>query len=108
MTYRVVITARAKIQLFESALWWAEHRDLDQAARWLDAFEAAVSSLTKEPQRLPTAREDHLFDYTLRRLVFGIGKKPTHRALFEVRGDVVYVRAIRHLHQDDVTPDDLG
>jgi plasmid stabilization system protein ParE len=108
MTYRVVITARAKIQLFESAIWWAENRDVEQASKWLSAFERAVGTLAENPERLPAAREDHLFDYTLCRLVFGISKKPTHRALFEVRGDTVYVRAIRHLHQDDVTPQDLG
>lgn len=108
MTYRVVITARAKLQLYESALWWAEHRSIEQAAAWLEAFESAAESLKENPERHPTARENHLFDYTLQRLSFGIGKQPTHRMLFEVRDVDVYIRAVRHLHQDDVTPDDLG
>ena len=108
MKYQVVLTARANLQLRQTAIWWAENRDVDQAAVWLEAFHLATASLADDPLRHPTAREDHLFDYTLRRLVFGIGKKPTHRVLFEVRGETVYLRAIRHLHQDDVTPNDLG
>ena len=108
MSHRVVVTARAKIQLYESALWWAENRDLNQAADWLEAFDVATAEIARQPERYPTAREDDLFDYTLRRHTFGIGKKHTHRILFEVRYETIYVRAIRHLHQDDVTPADLG
>lgn len=28
--------------------------------------------------------------------LFGLGNKPTHRALFEIRGDTVFIVAIRH------------
>jgi len=45
--------------------------------------------------------------YPARQLTYGIGNKPTHRAVFEVRGDTVYVVAIRHLAQDDLTIDEL-
>ena len=108
MKFRVVLTARAKLQLYQSGLWWAEHRDAQQAAEWLEAFDAAIAELENNPQRHPLAREDHLFDYTVRRFTFGVGRRHTHRLLFEVRDGTVWVRAIRHLHQDDVTPDDLG
>ena len=108
MKYRVVLTSRGKLDLYQAALWWAEHRDAQQAIEWLDKFEAAIAALADNPMSHPCAREDHQFEYTLHRLTYGFGKRPTHRALFEVRGDTVYVRAIRHLHQDDVTSDDLG
>ena len=108
MKHRVVLTSRAKVDLYQAALWWAEHRDSQQAANWLEKFEAAIAALQNNPQRHPTAREDQLFEFQLRQLIFGLGKRATHRALFELRGGTVWVRAIRHLHQDDVTPDDLG
>jgi hypothetical protein len=42
--YRVVLTDRAYDELQEDATWWAEHRDAEQARRWLDGF-------TKAPKR---------------------------------------------------------
>ena len=38
---------------------------------------------------------------------FGLGSKLTHRALFVIRPDMVYVIAIRHLAQRSLRPDDL-
>ena len=55
----------------------------------------------------PLAREDELFPFSLHQLLFGVGNKPTHRALFRVRDDKVLVHMIRHLAQDDVTPNDV-
>ena len=108
MKYRVVLTARAQTDLYHAALWWAENRDPHQAASWLEKFEAAIANLESDPQHHPVARENDRFEYTLRRLTFGMGKRATHRALFEIRSDIVYVRSIRHLHQDEITPEDLG
>jgi plasmid stabilization system protein ParE len=99
----------AEQQLHESALWWAENRSLDQALRWLDGFQAALQSLAKDPDRHGLARENQLYDFPfpVRQLLYGLSRRPTHRALFEIRGDIVYVHAIRHLAQRDLTPDDL-
>jgi plasmid stabilization system protein ParE len=108
--YEVSVTSRAKRQLAESALWWAENRDSTQALRWLDGFEAAISSLADNPERHGVARENDLYElpYVVRQLVYGVGKRPTHRAVFEVRSNIVYVVAIRHLAQADLTVDELS
>lgn len=58
MKFSVVITSKARVQLVECARWWSEHRDPDQAARWLDAFEAAIDSLTEKPEQHGLAREN--------------------------------------------------
>ena len=104
MKYGVFITSRAKLQLAESAHWWAEHRSIDQAAGWLDGFEQAIARLADSPEQHGLARENSLYElpYPVRQLVYGLGTKPTHRAVFEVRGDIVYVIAIRHLAQGDL------
>ncbi|MBW3539204.1 MAG: type II toxin-antitoxin system RelE/ParE family toxin [Planctomycetes bacterium] len=93
--------------MYEAALWWAEHRDRDQAARWLDGFEREIESLADEPEKCGVAREDDDFPFTLRQLLYGLRRQKTHRAVFEIRGDEVIVHGIRHLAQRDLTPDDL-
>lgn len=76
---------------------------------WLDGFEEAFRSLRENPERHGFARENDLYElpYPVRQLLFGIGKRPTHRAVFEVRGDTVYVVAVRHLAQDELSSEEL-
>lgn len=109
MSYRVILVPRAEQQLYEAALWWADNRSVEQAFRWLEGLEASLQSLTNEPARYDLARENRLYDLPvpIYQLVYGVGKPPTHRAVFEIRGDTVYVHAIRHLAQRDLSPDDL-
>ncbi|HTQ39459.1 MAG TPA: type II toxin-antitoxin system RelE/ParE family toxin [Pirellulales bacterium] len=98
------MTSRAKLQLVDAARWWATHRSAEQAARWLDGFEQSLAQLSNDPERHPLARENDLYDlpYTVRQLLYGIGARATHRAVFEIREDTVYVIAIRHLAQTDL------
>ncbi len=107
MNYRVNITSRAEAELYEAAVWWAENRSPDQAVRWLDGFERAIASLAENPQKHTLAREDRDFPFTLHQLLYGLGTKPTHRALFRIRDNEVIIYGIRHLAQRDVTPEDL-
>ncbi len=107
MKYRVTIVPKAEAELHEVALWWAEHRSADQAYRWLEGFEASIGSLTEHPERHPRAREDADFPFVLYQLLYGLGSKPTHRALFRIRDDEVIVYGIRHLAQRDVALGDL-
>jgi plasmid stabilization system protein ParE len=102
------MTAAAEKSLYDAALWWAEHRDAAQAIQWLERFEAAIQSLCQNPLRYAQALESPLFPFELRQLLFGVGKRKTHRALFEVRENNVIVHCVLHLHQQDVKPKDLG
>lgn len=106
MKYEVVILHRAKIQLYNSALWWAEHRSRQQAADWLAGFEAAIDDLANTADNQPIARESDAFPFVVRQLNYGLGRVKTHRAAFEIRGNKVLVFAIRHLARQDLTPDD--
>lgn len=107
MKYRVFVLPVAEDQIVASALWWAEHRSTEQASRWLEGFETAIAGLCADPESLPLAREDHLFPFHVRQLDYGLGTKKTHRAIFEVRGDDVLVFSVRHLHQRDISPEDV-
>ncbi len=109
MKREVILLPRAEVQLLEAALWWCENRSPEQAFRWLDGFEAALTALRADLSKLAIAREDALFDFpfTVHQLTYGLGYRPSHRAIIEVRDSVVYVHAIRHLAQDDISPADI-
>ena len=87
--------------------WWAEHRSADQAARWYNGFMNRLLTLESNPARCPLAPENDSFPFEVHNLLYGLSNKPTHRALFTIRPDMVYVFAIRHAAQQPITPDDL-
>ena len=58
MTRQVIVTSRAKKQLYESALWWSEHRSTAQAIQWLQGFETAIADLAFEAERQPLIPEE--------------------------------------------------
>ena len=106
MSFRVEITPQARIELCNSALWWAEHRSREQAAMWLQGFEAALRLLSHNPDRWPLAQENGVVPFEIREMLYGIGRRKTHRAVFRIRDDRVVVYAIRHLAQDTLTTED--
>ena len=59
------------------------------------------------PLRYPLARERDQFPYEVRVMNYGVGSRPTHRALYTIRPDAVVVLSIRSAAQQDITPDDL-
>lgn len=107
MKFRVRVLPKAELQLCSSALWWSENRDPQQAANWLEGFEHAIATLDTDPARFALAPEKDEFPEEIRELLYGLGSRLTHRALFEVRDDEVLVHAIRHHAQPPVTPVDF-
>lgn len=107
MIDRIVFTERASRELEQAADWWAEHRSLDQAVRWYAGFSAAIAALKEQPQRLPLAAENGRFPYEIRELHYGLGSRPTHRAVFTIRPEMVLVLTIRHAAQAELTTEDL-
>src|SRR5687768_12686888 len=101
MTYDIRLTAKAEGQLKAAARWWSEHRSHEQAERWYNDFLKKLESLAKNPARCPLARENRALTIEIRELAYGLGRKPTHRALFEIRADAVIVYAIRHAARAD-------
>jgi plasmid stabilization system protein ParE len=106
MTYRVRLTTKAKRPLEEHYLWYAE-RSPGNAAKWYNGFVKALKSLRHNPHRHPIARESSSFPIELRNLLYGTGRRKTHRALFTIRPDGVVVYAIRHTAQADLTAEDI-
>jgi len=67
----------------------------------------ALNSLASNPHRCPLARESQALSLDLRELHYGLGSKPTHRAVFEILGDEVVIYSIRHSAQRDLTAKDF-
>lgn len=107
MKFSVSVTPKARIEFYNDARWWAENRSLDQATRWLDGLEQAIKLLADTADSYPLARENDDFPFDLRQMNYGIGSKPTHRAVFEIRDEKVIVHGIRHLARRELTTDDL-
>lgn len=107
MKYSVVLTDRAHADLETAYSWWAENRSREQATKWYNQFANAIESLSRQPERHSLSYESDRFPFSIRDLRFGVGKRPTHRAVFTIRPDMVLVLAIRHLAQRELTPDDF-
>lgn len=107
MTRQVVVTARAKKELYEAVLWWAANRSTEQAIRLMEGFESAIQNLAQDAERQPLISEAGTVPRELRQLNYGLGRRNTHRAVFEIRADKVFVYTIRHLAQDVITEDDF-
>jgi plasmid stabilization system protein ParE len=107
MSRHVLVTAAARRDIEEAAAWWAEHRSLTQAIRWLRQIEDRIATLSEHAERCELAHEASRFSFELRELLFGSGSRPTHRILFRIDGSTVEILAVRHTSRIDVTPDDL-
>jgi plasmid stabilization system protein ParE len=97
--FHVVITAPAARDLQEQHDWWAANRSELQAARWYRGLSKAIKSLRSHPTRFALARESKRWPFEVRQLTFGLGRRPTHRAVFRIEGNDVLVLRARHLAQ---------
>ena len=107
MTLKVITSEPARADVRADCRWWAEHRSAEQAERWFDACEAAITSLSHRAEHCLLAPEDDAFPFELRQLTFGLGRKPTHRILFTIRPEMIFVLRVQHLAQQFLTLDDL-
>lgn len=108
MSHPLVLSSKARQQLESAAAWYRERSGSDEIAEnWHSGFVAAIDTLRRNPDRCATIAEAERFPFVLRELLYGSGRRKTHRAIFRMAGDTVEVLAIRHLAQRDLTPDDL-
>jgi plasmid stabilization system protein ParE len=105
--HEVILTDRAQDELDRSHDWWAENRSPQQADRWYVGFVKEMLTLEENPERCPLAPENELFPYEVRQLNYGLGARPTHRALYTVRLKEVVILRVRHHAQRPLTVDDV-
>ena len=108
MTLRVVITEQAEHEMQSAFNWWADHRSKRQADRWYAGLAKAIADLSENADRHCQSRERDRFAYEIRDLLFGLGRRPTHRAIFTILGEQVVVLTVRHVSQKDLSPHDIA
>jgi plasmid stabilization system protein ParE len=108
MTYHLIITDEAAELLLSEAKWYAQRsQSLDLAMAWYDGFLDRLEILEQNPQFGGLAPENDKFDFELRQLCYGSGRRLTHRALYRIVGNTVEVLSIRHHAQQPVRPGDF-
>lgn len=108
MKFEVRTSRRAQRDIREAVAWYRERSgSAEVAGEWVDGVQSAIHSLAENPDRCHLAHETERFDQDVRELLYGSGRRKTHRVLFQVEGSVVNVIAVRHFAQRDFTPDDM-
>lgn len=100
MKYDVALTNETQQNARAAYRWYADQSPA-VAERWYAALLDALASLETEPQRCPLANENSQLPIELQQLLFGSGRRITHRILFAIRSKRVVVHAIRHVAQHD-------
>ena len=107
MTRSVLISDKADQELRKTCAWWSKHRSPDEAERWYDKSVDRLLSLAEDADQQAIAQETHAFSTKVYQVNFGLGRKPTHRALYIIRGSEVIVLRIRHLAQREISEREL-
>lgn len=77
-------------QELEAAALWYEERQPDLGNDFLDEFERTLRRIVAEPERWRKIRGDN------RKLNF---RRFPYAIVYSVRGDVLYIKAVMHLHR---------
>ncbi len=94
MSYRVVVVARARLDV-ETIYDWIADRSAEGAQRWLDQFEKATGTLATNPFVAPLTPESDRLDIEIRHTVFRTRAGRTYRAVFTVVDDEVRILRVR-------------
>ncbi len=111
MSFRLRVTRQALDDIDSNFIWWQENRSPDQAARWQETVLEQIDGLTEvlTAQSCPHSREHGRkgFNYPLSDRRLGIGSSYTHRAVFTIKDDTVFVLTVRSTRQRDLEPADV-
>jgi len=95
VSYRVVVTARARADAVQAFRWIADQSP-DAAARWYIGLEKAIAKLTTMPERHPIAEdESEQLGITLRQMLYG-RRRGVYRLLFSIEGETVTLHYVHH------------
>jgi hypothetical protein len=107
MKYRVVVHPDAMDDIRRNARWWAEHHSQEQALAWYDHALASLYELEHLPERHAVSRENDDFPYEIRDLLFGLGSRPSCRAIFTIQYKTVHVLTVQRGAQNTLRPEDV-
>lgn len=97
---KVVVLPNVELDILEHAVWWARHHSSEQAWRWIVTVEAQVQAIGQQPESHALANEHSVYPYPLRNALLGTGTPGSHRALFSIVNDTVYVLTVVRSSQE--------
>lgn len=106
MGFRVELTPRSQEDIRETFEWIREAAP-EAATRWYVGLIAKLATLETLPSRCSRAPESYVVDRDIRQLYYGLRPKDWFRALFEIRGDVVFILRVRRCTQAEIPTDEL-
>src|SRR5687767_12557742 len=101
MSFRVELSRRAEADVREAYDYIRVHGPADPDA-WRDGLSETLASLERFPEACGYAPEHEFAVEEIRQALYG-----PYRILFTIRGDEVYVIAIRHGARQFLRPDEL-
>jgi len=107
MTFRIIILPRAEFDIEANARWWAENHSVEQAFQWFSVVHEQLKSLSEFPESYPLSAENGDFPCELRDRFLGLGTSTSHRAIFTIKNNTVYILTVRHTSRDVVRLTDI-
>ena len=105
MSYRIELSREAKRDLWGYYQFASQH-SVPDALRWMERFEAAISTLGERPERCSLSRESRRMKVELRDFLFG--KRPSvYRVVFLIDRDTVRVLRICRSQRGTLSVDDI-
>lgn len=105
--FAIHITDVAEQDIQSAFEWWRDNRSASEAERWYQSIYPAIETLQSMPHRCAFATERELIGVELRQLLYGIGRRPTHRILFSVENETVIILRVLHNAQQHLRPDQI-
>jgi len=104
--FRIRIAEPAERDIESVFHWWRDNRSAEQATRWYSEIHVSIDTLRSMPLRCPLCAETDLHPAGIRQLLFGLGRRPTHRIVFTVLEDGVTILRVRHVAQRSLREND--
>lgn len=102
MTYAIVILPGASRDIATAAQWIEEQSaSASKALKFVLDLRAKIETLRRFPAICPVDPDSDAYGEEVRVLLFGKGRGK-YRVLFSIRGETVYVHAVRHSARQDL------
>ena len=109
MSLRIRLTRQAINDIDSNKVWWEQNRSEDQANEWEAMVFQQIETLADQASICPPSRENGRkgINYPLQDKRLGVRTKYTHRAVFTIQEDTVFILAVRSTRQRDLDAKDM-
>lgn len=106
MSWTIVISEQAHLDIERNAVWWAGQHSTRQALAWQEMVYQQLAEIAHMPESYPLSPENGLIPVEIREKEVGLGRGG-YRAIFTMLGTEVRILAVRRAAQDVLRGTDL-